>query len=288
MSLADDRRLLECGMPADRTAIMKRAFGADRALIGMLHLGALPGTPAARAPLGDVITRALGEAHAYAQAGFTALMIENMHDRPFLKRAVGPEIVAAMTAVSVEVRRASGLPLGVQALAGANRESLAVALACGATFVRVEGYVFAHVADEGLIEADAGELLRYRRVIGAEGVAVFADVKKKHAAHAITGDMDVVDTALAAEFSLADGVILSGDATGREADPEEVTHVSGAVSIPVLVGSGLTPDNLAMFAAADGFIVGSSVKRGGLWSNELDPAAVAAMAKAFRSLGPRA
>jgi hypothetical protein len=275
-------------MPTDRTAIMKRAFGTDRALVGMLHLGALPGTPRAERQLGDVITRALAEAHVYAEAGFTALMLENMHDRPFLERSVGPEIVAAMTAVACEVRRASKLPLGIQVLAGANRESLAIALACGAGFVRVEGYVFAHVADEGIIEADAGELLRYRRAIGAENVAVFADIKKKHSAHAITGDVSVSETALAAEFALADGVILTGAATGLEANPEEVTHVSGAVNIPVLVGSGLTPDNLAMFAAADGFIVGSSVKRGGLWSNELDPAAAKAMAGAFRRLGPRA
>jgi len=275
-------------MPADRTTIMKRAFGAERALVGMLHLGGLPGTPSAERSLGDVITRALGEAHAYAQAGFTALMIENMHDRPFLKRSVGPEIVAAMTAVACEVRRTSRLPLGIQVLAGANREALAVALASGATFVRVEGFVFAHVADEGIIEADAGELLRYRRAIGADDVMIFADIKKKHSAHAITGDVDVTDTALAAEFALADGVILTGDATGREADPAEVTHVSGAVAIPVLVGSGLTPDNLAMFAAADGFIVGSSAKRGGLWSNPLDPSAARAMADAFRKLGPRA
>ena len=275
-------------MPTDRTAIMKRAFGADRALIGMLHLGALPGTPRAERLLGDVIARALGEAHVYAEAGFTALMLENMHDRPFLGREVGPEIVAAMTAVACEVRRASKLPLGIQVLAGANRESLAVALACGAGFVRVEGYVFAHVADEGILEADAGELLRYRRAIGAEHVAVFADIKKKHSAHAITGDVSVSETALAAEFALADGVILTGAATGLEANPEEVTHVSGAANIPVLVGSGLTPDNLAMFAAADGFIVGSSVKRGGLWSNELDAGAAKAMADAFRRLGPRA
>jgi membrane complex biogenesis BtpA family protein len=262
-------------------------FGAPRALIGMLHVGALPGTPAARESVSGVIQRAVSEARAYADAGFTALMIENMHDRPYLNRAVGPEIVAAMTAIGREVRRAANLPLGVQVLAGANRESLAVALAVEASFVRVEGFVFAHVADEGLIEADAGGLLRYRRAIGADSVAILADVKKKHSSHAITADMDITETALTAAFSLADGVILTGPATGREADPEEVTKVSGAIELPVLVGSGVTAQNMLFFASADGFIVGSSVKHGGLWSNELDLVRLRAMSEAFAALGAR-
>lgn len=276
----------------DRASILQTTFGAPRALIGMLHVGALPGTPAA-APTGAAaidaaLERAVTEAKAYAAAGFGALMIENMHDRPYAKRVVGPEVTAAMTAVGRAVRAAVKLPLGVQVLAGANREALAVALACGATFVRAEGFVFAHVADEGLMEADAADLLRYRRAIGAESIAIFADVKKKHSSHALTADVDVIETALAAEFALADGVVLTGTSTGRPADPEEVTHVSGAVKIPVLVGSGITPGNLREFAAADAFIVGSSVKQGGLWSNALDPARVAAMAEAFAALGARA
>lgn len=271
---------------SDRRTAMTTLFSAPRALIGMIHVGALPGTPAATETLERIVERAVDEARAYRDAGFTALAIENMHDRPYLRRAVGPEVVAAMTAVGCEVRRAVALPLGVQVLAGANREALAVAQACGASFARVEGFVFAHVADEGIIEADAGELLRYRRSIGADGVRVFADIKKKHASHALTGDVDLVETAHAAAFFLADGVIVTGTATGRAADEREVRDVSDAVSIPVLVGSGLSPDNLARFAAADGFIVGSWVKEGGVWSNALDPARVRTMANAFAELPP--
>jgi membrane complex biogenesis BtpA family protein len=266
----------------------------------MLHVDALPGTPAESASPRDdasaragratsrtieaAIERAVAEARVYRDAGFTALAIENMHDRPYLLRGVGPEIVAAMTAIGREVRRAVDLPLGIQVLTGANRESLAVALACGASFVRVEGFVFAHVADEGLIEADAAGLLRYRRAIGAEHVAIFADVKKKHSSHAITADLDVAETARTAEFSLADGVVVTGIATGREANPEEITEVSGAIEIPVFVGSGINAKNLLFFAAADGFIVGSSVKQSGAWSNPLDPVRTRAMAEAFRGL----
>jgi membrane complex biogenesis BtpA family protein len=263
---------------------LREMVAAPRALIGMLHLGALPGSPAASQGVDELIERSVAEARVYRDAGFNALMIENMHDRPYLAGAVGPEVVAAMTAIGRAVRDAVALPLGVQVLAGANREALAVALACGASFIRAEAFVFAHVADEGLLQAGAGELLRYRRAIGAEPIAVFADVKKKHAAHAITADVDLVETARAAAFFLADGVIVTGAATGRAADPAEVAAVAQAVTIPTLVGSGISPENLGSFAAAAGFIVGSSVKRDGFWSNALDPGRVKAMARAFAAL----
>ena len=260
-------------------------FGAPRALVGMLHLGALPGTPSASESVDTLIQRAVTEARIYRDEGLTALAIENMHDRPYLKGGVGPEITAAMTVIARDVKRETGLPLGIQVLAGANREAVAVAHASGADFVRVEGFVYAHVADEGVIESCAGDLLRYRRAIGAEKVLIFADIKKKHSAHAITADVTIVETAKAAEFFLADGVIVTGPTTGEPASPEEVRDVAQAVRVPVLVGSGVTPANLARFPTAHGFIVGSSVKQGGVWCNPLDRDAVRALVRAFAELG---
>jgi membrane complex biogenesis BtpA family protein len=225
---------------------------------------------------------AVDEAIVYQDAGFRGILIENTHDRPYLKAAVGPEIVAAMSVIGNEVRRAVALPLGVQVLAGANSSSLAVALACDASFVRAEGFVFAHVADEGLIEASAGPLLRYRRAIGASHVRVFADVKKKHSAHAITADIDIVETAKAAEFFNVDGVVVTGIATGEPAEPFEVAAVADAVAVPTLVGSGITVENIGTFPNADAFIVGSSIKQGGLWSNPIDPERTRALVRAFQ------
>jgi membrane complex biogenesis BtpA family protein len=265
----------------DALPVFCECFGAPRALIGMLHLGALPGTPSASHSVETLIQLALTEARIYRDEGFTALAIENMHDRPYLKGGVGPEITAAMAAVAREVKRETGLALGIQVLAAANREALAIAHASGADFVRVEGFVYAHVADEGVIESCAGELLRYRRAIGADRVLIFADIKKKHSAHAITADVSIVETAKAAEFFLADGVIVTGASTGEPASPDEVRDVVRATRVPVLVGSGITAANLAQFATAHGFIVGSSVKQGGIWCNPLDRDAVRALAGAF-------
>ncbi len=268
----------------DRLTTFRDRLGSPRALIGMLHVGALPGTPSAQTPLEAIVEQAIADARIYRDEGFTALAIENMHDRPYLRGAVGPEIVAAMTVVAREVRRDVNLPLGLQILAGANREALATAHASGADFVRVEGFVYAHVADEGVIESCAGELLRYRRLIGADRVLVLADIKKKHSAHAITADVSIVETAKAAELFLADGLIVSGPATGIAASPAEVRDVADGVCLPVLVGSGLSADNLSQFAHATGFIVGSSVKRDGRWDQPLDRANVRAIVRAWSAL----
>jgi len=268
----------------DQKQIIESIFGVRRALIGMIHVQALPGTPNSRFSVDEICEKAVRSAELLRDAGFHGLMIENMHDRPYLKRQVGPEIVASMAAVGREVRRVASLPLGLQVLGGANRAALAAALACDADYVRTEAFVFSHVADEGLMDADAGELLRYRRAIGADRIRIFADIKKKHASHAITDDVPLVDTAHAAEFFLADGVVVTGAATGRAADPADVDAVSEAVGIPTLVGSGITPQNLGDFWSADAFIVGSVLKHEGIWSNPPDPSRLEAMFQAFDAL----
>lgn len=254
----------------DKSGIIKSLFGVDRALIGVVHLQALPGTPFNKIDCAAIASIAVEEARTYEAAGFHGVMVENTHDRPYLKSVVGPEITAAMAVASAAIRNAVALPIGIQVLAGANTSAMAVAYASGASFVRVEGYAFAHVADEGLIEASAGSLLRYRRAIGAEHVRVFADIKKKHSAHAITADVDIVETAKAAEFFAVDGVIVSGVATGQPTDADEVNSVASAVNVPTLVGSGVTAENIHDYSGADAFIVGSSIKEDGLWSNPID------------------
>ncbi|HEU5319737.1 MAG TPA: BtpA/SgcQ family protein [Methylomirabilota bacterium] len=268
----------------DRQGVVPSLFGAPRALIGVVHLDALPGTPRGGHPIDQITEAALRDARAYQAAGFNGVMIENMHDRPYLKRTVGPEVVAAMTAVMARLRQELKLPLGLQILAGANQAAVAVAHATGAAFVRGEGFVFGHVADEGIFESDAGALLRYRRAVGAEAVRIFADVKKKHSAHAITADVDLADTVHAAEFFLADGVVVTGAATGRPADPHDVRVASQAAGIPTLVGSGITAENVGGYAHADGFIVGSWVKQDGLWSNPVDRRRAETLARAVSAL----
>ena len=237
----------------------------------MIHLDALPGTPAHRSNLKAIESKAVAEAKIYRDCGVHGIMIENMHDTPYLRGKVGPEIVAAMAIIACEVKVASGLPCGIQILAAANHEALAVAHAADLDFIRVEGFAFAHVADEGLIQACAGELLRYRKQIGCERVQIWADIKKKHSAHAITADVDIDLTAEAVEFMRGDAVIVTGAMTGDAPKPDDLTRAKRLTRLPVYLGSGVTAENLSeYFPIADGFIVGSHFKRDGVWSNAID------------------
>ena len=247
-------------------------FGRDKALVGMVHVAALPGTPRHRLPIEKIIEQAVSEAKLLVDAGFDAILIENMHDVPYVRRDVGPEIVAGMTMVGCALRRAVSVPLGVQILAGANRQALAVAHACSAQFIRAEGFVFASIADEGLIEeADAPRLLRYRKAIGAENVAILADIKKKHSSHSITADIDSGEMTRAAEFFGADGVIITGIATGQAIRIDDLGAARLATRLPLIVGSGVVPESARdLLAYADALIVGSWYKQDGVWSNGPD------------------
>ena len=246
-------------------------FPSPRPVIAVIHVGALPGTPAGGASVAELVGHAREEARLYKTCGVNGIIIENMHDVPYLRGGVGPEIVAAMTAIGLAVKDESALPVGIQILAGANRDALAVAHAAGLDMIRVEGYVFAHVADEGWIESSAAELLRYRKMIGAENVDVWADIKKKHAAHAVTSDIGPGVTAEAAEFMKADAVIVTGGTTGSPPLGSDIEDVRAHCRLPIVLGSGVDIENIANFhSAADGFIIGSSFKRDGYWANPID------------------
>jgi len=246
-------------------------FPNPRPIIGMIHVGALPGTPAARQSIDQIIVQAAREAAIYHECRIDGVIIENMHDVPYLRGSVGPEIVAAMAVIGRRVKHECRLPTGIQILAGANIEAIAVAYAAGLDFIRAEGYAFAHVADEGLIESSAARLLRYRRMIGANRVQVWADVKKKHSSHAITADISLGATAAAVEFMRGDAVIVTGSVTGDPPKLEDVLEIKAHCKLPVLLGSGIDAGNIAEFyQSADGFIIGSYFKVDGHWANEVD------------------
>ena len=246
-------------------------FSKQKPVIGVIHVGALPGTPRSTQTIPELVTSARREAQIYRESNVDGVIIENMHDVPYLRGEVGPEIVAAMTAIGIEVKAENRLPVGIQILAGANIEALAVAHAAGLDFIRAEAYAYAHVADEGLMEASAAKLLRYRRMIGATRIQVWTDVKKKHAAHAITADVSLGTTAETIEFMGADCVIVTGGVTGEPPTVSDVREAKSHCRLPVFLGSGISAENINEFyEEADGFIVGSSFKIDNYWANTID------------------
>ena len=263
----------------------KSFFQIYKPVIGVIHVDALPGTPNYKKNVKEIIDHAKKEALIYKENGVDVIAIENMHDVPYLKRAVGPEITSMMSIIGYEIKNITNLPCGIQILAGANREALGVAHSAGLDFIRAEGFVFAHVADEGIIQSDAGELLRYRKQIDAENILILTDVKKKHSSHSITLDISIAETATAAEFFLSDGVIVSGSSTGKEPDINEVKNVKEVVHIPVIIGSGITIDNVEKYYPfTDAFIIGSHFKKDGNWKNEVDDKRVKAFMIKYNQL----
>jgi membrane complex biogenesis BtpA family protein len=236
------------------------------AAIGMIHLAALPGSPAWAGDLATVGRLALRDARALQEGGLTAVMVENYHDVPFYPGAVPPETVAAMTHLIGAVRGAfPELKIGVNVLRNDVASALAIAVACGAQFVRVNVHVGAAATDQGPIVGQAWQTLRKRRELGADRpdsyVAILADVRVKHARPAVERPLaeEAQDLRLR---GLADGIIVTGAATGSGADPAEVALVREALpDCPVLVGSGVDAATVARFLpAADGCIIGSSLK----------------------------
>ncbi len=253
-------------------ADFRKIINKEKSIVGMVHLQALPGTANSKMTPEQIVDIAVDEATQLISCGFDAVLIENMHDTPYLLREVGPEIVATMTAAAKAVVNAVDAPVGIQVLAGANTAALAIAHATGSHFIRAEGFSFASVADEGIIDiADAGRLLRERRRFNADDVAILSDIQKKHSSHALTADLSIGDYARGADFMGADGVIVTGDHTGHAVDVEELREVRGATELPLIVGSGVTPINIKeIFKYADTVIIGSSIKKDGHWSNQID------------------
>jgi membrane complex biogenesis BtpA family protein len=269
---------------------LQRIFGPGRPLIGNVHVAPLPGTPRYKgAPVSEIVDRAVRDAVAYRDGGMDGVLVENHGDIPFLRPdEIGPEVVAAMTRVALAVAHETGFPVGVNMLANHAIGALAVARASGASFVRVNQWANAYVANEGLLDGDAGRTLRYRRLIGAEDVAIFADVHVKHGGHAIIGDRSVAEQARDVEFFDADVAIATGNRTGDSVPDDEIAAIRDGTALPVIGGSGLTPENAAaILSRLDGAIVGSSLKLGGHWSGPVDRGKVEALVGAARALPPR-
>ncbi|XP_055608195.1 uncharacterized protein F13E9.13, mitochondrial [Uranotaenia lowii] len=254
--------------------LFKRLFPQKFAVIGMIHVDPLPGTPLFKGNFETVVSKAIDEANIYLTNGVDGIMIENMHDIPYIQSSnIGPETIACMTRVAsmVKLTVGSSIPCGVQILACGNIEALAVAKACNLDFIRAEGFVFSHVADEGFTDACAGKILRYRKNIDASNVAVLTDIKKKHSSHAITKDISILEAAQAAEFFLSDGIILTGTSTGSETNVDDILCLKNKIDSPLIVGSGVTLDNVERYwHLADAAIIGSYFKQGGNWKNQLD------------------
>jgi membrane complex biogenesis BtpA family protein len=241
-------------------------------LAAMVAVLPLPGSPLYDGNDQRVMEQALSDLEIYKNAGVDSIIFENDHDLPYVQPPLDEKGIALMTEIVREARQRFEGPIGIQMLEAANVTSLEIAAEADLDFIRVEAYVFAHVGGSGVINGSAGKVLRRRKELNAEHVKVFADVKKKHGSHSLTIDMDIRDEILQAEFFLVDGVIVTSKFTGIHPDTEDLIKAKSVTKLPVLIGSGMTAENIHEYLPlADGFIVGSYFRRDGKFLDKLEP-----------------
>ena len=258
-------------------------FDAKKVFIGVIHLPPLPGSPRWGGNMDAVLARAMEEASVLAEGGAHGIIVENFGDAPFRIGTVDPVTVSAMTLAVRQVQLTARLPVGVNMLRNDAASALAVAAATGAAFIRVNVHYGVMAADEGLVTGEAHETLRRRRDLGVD-VKIFADVLVKHAAPVGSDNLGLM-VEETFQRGLADGVIISGPATGQPTSASNIAEArSAAPDGFILVGSGVDESNAAEhLSAADGAIVGTSLKQDGIINNKLDLERVKTMAGIFRT-----
>jgi len=257
-------------------------FNNYPAVVGMVHLMPLPGSPDWGGSMDDVIQSALRDAYALKDGGADGIMVENFWDIPFTRGQVEPVTVAAMTRCVDEIRREIDTPIGVNVLRNDGPSALSIAQVTGARFIRVNVMSSAMVTDQGIIEGCAYEVSRLRAKLQAN-VMVLADIMVKHAYP--LGAMDVVsvarDTALR---SGADALIVSGSETGAPLELDELEKVRKALpDFPLASGSGVTAKNVSRFLPSlDLLIIGTWFKKDGDVRKPVDSKRVAEMVHRVR------
>ena len=259
-------------------------LGLQKPVIGMLHVPALPGSPNNTLSLKDIIQWVITDATALVNGGIDALIIENYGDVPFYRERVPAHTATFLTTVGCAVKsHFESVPLGINVLRNDAVTALAVAAAVQADFIRVNIHTGARLTDQGIIQGDASETLRYRKTLGVD-VKIFADVNVKHSAPLAPrplGD-DVIDTI---ERGLADAIIVTGSATGKKTPLDDLKTAKAAAGVtPVIAGSGVDVKTIAdVLKIADGVIVGTALKKDGRTANPVDAETVRQLVKAAQS-----
>ncbi|KKK38919.1 photosystem I assembly BtpA [Mesobacillus campisalis] len=234
-------------------------FQNQKAVIGMVHLLPLPGTPMFAGDVQAIYDQALLDAKTLEEGGVHALMIENFGDMPY-KKTIEIEQVAALAAVSAVVKQQTDLQIGIDAAFCDYKAAISIAQAVQADFVRLAVFVDTVESFNGIMEPCAGEALAYRKAIGANHVGILADVQVKHA-HMLVPSVPIEESAKVAVSCMADGIIVTGTHTGGETPLDSIKRVKAVVDCPVIIGSGVSAKNIKeQLSIADGAIVGSSLK----------------------------
>jgi membrane complex biogenesis BtpA family protein len=250
------------------TANFDRVFGKTKPVIGMVHMGALPGTPL-HDPQADLLAAARADLIALQDAGFDAVMFGNENDRPY-EFQVDTASTVKMAMLIGQLKSEITVPFGVNVLWDP-MSTVALGAATGASFVR-EIFTGTYASDMGPWTPDAGRAMRYRDRLGRPDMAMLYNVSAEFA-HSLDR-RPLPDRARSAVFSsIPDAVLVSGQITGEAAALSDLEAVKAVLpDIAVMANTGVKHDTVAdVLAIADGCIVGSSLKVDGDTWKPVDP-----------------
>ena len=172
--------------------------------------------------------------------------------------------VAALTAAAYAVKQAVQIPVGLDAAFNDCEADIAIAAMVGASFIRVPVFVDTVLFTDGIIQPCAKKCMEYRKMMGQENVKILADVQVKHA-HMLREHITIEQSAKDAASNGADGIIVTGTQVGEETPLDLIKRVKNVVNLPVFAGSGVNAENIHdQLQTADGAIIGSSLKEGGI------------------------
>jgi len=254
---------------------LKEIFGTYKPIIGMVHLNPTPGTPGydSAAGISGIVDRAIKDTDSLVKGRVDGIMVENQWDRPWSKPdEIGPETVATMTSVIQQLRNRFDTPMGVNVHLNGVCQAIAIAQATGCRFIRAFELANAYISASGIIEAAGPKSIRYRKYLQAEDkIMIFADFHVKHGSHQITADKSLEEQAEDIEEAMGDAIIVTGLKTGSPPERCDIELIRKTVTIPILIGSGLSADNLNdLFPLVDGAIVGSYFKENAKMCNLID------------------
>lgn len=258
-------------------------------IIGMVHLRPLPGSALYDPSVMDmkrILSIAREEARTLEDAGVDGVQVENMWDIPYLPgRDIGSETVAALAVGVHEVAQMVSIPVGAECHMNGADLAMAAAVAGGAQWIRVFEWCNAFISQSGYIESIGGKVARMRAALRANHIACLCDVNVKHGSHYIIHDRSVREQAMDVEAQDGDAVIVTGFDTGMPPTVERIDECRSGVHLPILLGSGLTRENVRqLLSHADGAIVGSYFKEDGNWKNAIDPERTRAFTKEVEAL----
>lgn len=240
----------------------------SQTVIGMVHCLPLPTTAGFDGDYQRIIDRAVQDAVTLEKAGVDAVIVENMGDTPF-SAFLNKAQVAALTAAAYAVKQAVQIPVGLDAAFNDCEADIAIAAMVGASFIRVPVFVDTVLFTDGIIQPCAKKCMEYRKMMGQENVKILADVQVKHA-HMLREHITIEQSAKDAASNGADGIIVTGTQVGEETPLDLIKRVKNVVNLPVFAGSGVNAENIHdQLQTADGAIIGSSLKEGGILTNPI-------------------